>query len=157
MKNLKTKDWLLIAGEAGLFFIVTLVIWLDEFVDLPSRFLGAPPTPYRPQEYILETVSILIVAIVAITITFISLRRVRRTERFLRVCAWCRKVWVDDEWVSFEEYSLKMHSLKSSHGICEECVTGLEKKNEQKRAAKIEELTDKPPHHMRMRYHKTIQ
>jgi hypothetical protein len=53
MKNLQTKDWLLIAGEAGLFFIVTIVIWLDEFVDLPYRLLGAPPTPHRPQEYIL--------------------------------------------------------------------------------------------------------
>jgi hypothetical protein len=136
MKNLKTSDWMLIAGETGLFFIVTIVLWLDEFVDLPYRLLGAPLTPYRPQEYILETVSILIIAIITITITFISLLRARRIERFLRVCAWCRKVWVDDEWVSFEEYTLKRHSLKSSHGICEECVTKLEKKTEQKRTEK---------------------
>ncbi len=157
MKNLKTSDWMLIAGEAGLFFIVTIVVWLDEFMDLPARFLGATPKPYRPQEYLVEAVSILIVAVVAITITFIALRRVRRVERFLRVCAWCRKIWVDGEWVSLEEYALKMHSLKSSHGICEECVTGLEKKNGQKRAVRIEGLTDKPPHHMRMRYQKPLQ
>jgi phosphoenolpyruvate-protein phosphotransferase (PTS system enzyme I) len=81
MKNMKSSDWMLIIGEAGLFFIVTIVIWLDEFVDLPSRLLGAPPTPYRPQEYILETVSILVVAIVVIAITFFSLRRAGRLQK----------------------------------------------------------------------------
>jgi hypothetical protein len=156
MKNLQTKDWMLIAGEAGLFFIVTIVIWLDEFVDLPYRLLGAPPTPHRPQEYILETASILIVAIVAITITIISMRRARRAERFLRVCAWCRKVWVDNEWVSLEEYALKMHSLKSSHGICEDCVTRLEEKNEQKGTGQTEEFTNNLPYHMRMRRQKPL-
>ena len=157
MKNLKTKDWALIAGEAGLFFIVTIVLWLDEFVDLPYRLLGAPPTPYRPQEYILETVSVLIVAIVVITISILSMRRARRLERFLRVCAWCRKVWVDDEWVSFEEYALKKHSLKSSHGICEVCVARLDKKKEQKRTGQTEIITHKLPHHMRMHSEKPLQ
>jgi hypothetical protein len=133
MKNLKTRDWALVAGEAGLFFIVTIVLWLDEYMDLPYRVLGAAPTPYRPQEYILETVSILIVAVVVITITALTMRRARKVERFLRVCAWCRKIWVDDKWVSLEEYALKMHSLKSSHGICDECVTRLDQKREQKR------------------------
>ena len=81
MKNLKTGDWLLIAGEAGLFFIVTIVVWLDEFMDLPARFLGATPKPFRPQEYLVEAVSILIVAVVAITITFISLRISRLLQK----------------------------------------------------------------------------
>jgi hypothetical protein len=147
----------LIAGEAGLFILVTIVLWLDEFVDFPYLLLGAPQTPYRPQEYILETGSILVVAIVVITITMILLRRSRRLERFLRVCAWCRKVWVDDEWVSFEEYVLKRHSLKSSHGICEECVAGLEKKSKQKRAGQTEGIINKPPLHKRMRNQKPLE
>jgi hypothetical protein len=147
MKNLIAKDWALVAGEAVLFLIITLVLWLDEFVDLPYLLIGAPETPYRPQEYIIETVSILIVAIVVITITLLILRRTRRLERFLRVCAWCRKVWVDDEWVSFEEYALKRHSLKSSHGICEECVASLEKKTESKKAGQTEDLTSTRAHH----------
>ncbi len=134
MKNLTARDWTLIAGEIGLFIIVTVVLWLDEFVDLPYLLIGAPETPYRPQEYIIETVSILVVAIIVITITLFILIRSRRLERFLRVCAWCRKVWVDDKWVSFEEYTLKTHSLKSSHGICDECVARLDKKAEIKKA-----------------------
>jgi hypothetical protein len=157
MKNLTARDWALVAGEAGLFIIVTLVLWLDEFVDMPYLLLGAPETPYRPQEYIIETASILVLALVVITITLILLRRSRRLERFLRVCAWCRKVWVDDEWVSFEEYALKRHSLKSSHGICEECVASLDKKTESKKAGQTEDFTNRPPHHKRTGRQKPLQ
>ena len=157
MKNLTARDWALVAGEASLFLIVAIVLCLDEFVDLPYLLLGAPETPYRPQEYIIETVSILIVAIVVITITLIILKRSRRLERFLRVCAWCRKVWVDDEWVSFEEYALKRHSLKSSHGICEECVARLEKKTEEKKAGQTEDLITKRPHNKRTGRQKPLQ
>jgi hypothetical protein len=149
MKNLTARDWALIAGEAGLFLLVTIVLWLDEFVDLPHLLLGSPETPSRPEEYIIETISILLVAIVSITITLILLRRSRRIERFLRVCAWCRKVWVDGKWVSFEEYALKRHSLQSSHGICEECVASLDKKAELKKAGQTEDLTNALPHHKR--------
>jgi len=122
LKNLKMRDWELIAGEAFLFILVIMVLWVDEFLDLPYLLFGAAHAPYRPQEYILETVSVLFVACAVITITLILLRRARRLEKFLRVCAWCRKVWVDDRWVSFEEYVLKEHALRSSHGICEDCM-----------------------------------
>jgi phosphoenolpyruvate-protein phosphotransferase (PTS system enzyme I) len=87
MKNLKASDWMLIAGEAGLFFIVTVILWVDEFMDLPYWFLGDPSIPYRHQryilhqEYILETVSILVVALVVIIITFISQLRARRLQK----------------------------------------------------------------------------
>jgi hypothetical protein len=135
---LRKRDWGIIAGEAGLFLIVLIVLYLDEYVDLPYHVLGASQTPYRPQEYVLESLSVLVVAIIVIMVTFIILRRSARLERFLRVCAWCRKVWVNDKWVSFEEYALKRHSLKSSHGICEECVARLEKKAEQKKGDKHE-------------------
>ena len=132
--NPKTRDLIIIGSEAGLFFIVLIVLWLDEFIDLPYHVLGSPPTPYRLQEYLLESASILVVAILVVAFTMVILRRIRRLERFLRVCAWCRKVWVDDKWVPFEEYALKQHSLKSSHGICEECVDRLEKKAGKDRA-----------------------
>jgi hypothetical protein len=34
MKNLKTSDWMLISGEASLFFIVTAVIWISKISEL---------------------------------------------------------------------------------------------------------------------------
>jgi hypothetical protein len=123
------RDRLIIAAEAGLFLLVLLVIWLDEFADIPYHFFGAPKTPYRLQEYVIETVSISVAALLVMILTAIALRRARRLQRFLRVCAWCRKVWVDDKWVPFEVYIHQYHSLKSSHGICESCASQLDHDN----------------------------
>jgi hypothetical protein len=133
------RNLLIIASEAGLFLIILLVIWLDEFMDLPYLLFNAPPTPYRLQEYLLESSLIIIVASIAITLTVFLMRRAARYERYLRVCAWCRKIWVDDRWVSFEEYLEKKHSLRSSHGICESCMAGMVKKRE---SGKLEDQSD---------------
>ena len=92
MKNMITKHRSLLVGEAGLFMVVLITIWLDEFMDLPYQMFGAPPIPYRPQEYIIETASILFVAIIVMSSTLVIMRRYRRLEKFLRVCAWCRKI-----------------------------------------------------------------
>jgi len=119
--GLMTRDWLIIASELAMFLIILAVIWLDEFIDLPYLFLGAPPTPYRIEEYLLESSLILAFGMCVIVTTFILLRKYRRLEHFLKVCAWCRKVWVDGTWVNFEDYALNRYSQKSSHGICEEC------------------------------------
>jgi hypothetical protein len=104
-----------------MFIFILAIIWVDEFLDMPYLLFGATPTPRRLEEYIIETVSVAIVAILVIAGTILLLRRLDRAERFLRVCAWCRKVWLGDRWVVFEEYVKKEHMLKSSHGICPEC------------------------------------
>lgn len=132
----KTRDWLIVCGEVGLFALVLFVLWIDEFIDLPHLFFGAPPKPFRLEEFLIETVSILIVAVIVIAITLVIQYRARRSEQFLRVCAWCRKVWMDDTWVRFEEYIHKSQALRSSHGICEECLSKQRSKARQKREDK---------------------
>jgi hypothetical protein len=130
--KLSKRNWVIIAIEAGLFFIFLTVIWLDAFFDLPYILFGMPPSPHRLHEYLFLSGLILFVAIAVLVITIIILERVQRLEECLRVCAWCRKVWMDGKWVSFEEYMLDKNFLRSSHGICEECVYKLEKKREEK-------------------------
>ena len=131
--KLNTRNWLIITVEAGLFFIVLIVLWLNEYMDPLYYLFGMPPSPHRLHEYFLESALILLVATVIIAMTIIILMRIERLEGFLRVCAWCKKVWVDDKWVRFEEYVLKKHSLKSSHGICEECLKRQDIKAKHKR------------------------
>jgi hypothetical protein len=135
--KLHSKDWLFILAEIFLFAFIIPVMWLDEYIDL-RPFLPGISISERSQEYIIETSLILIIAVSVITATIIVLRKIRRIEHFLRVCAWCRKVWVDGKWVSFEEYALREHSLRSSHGICDECVIGLKERKKEK--------DDKAPH-----------
>ena len=116
-----TKTKLILAAETGMFGLILTTIWLDEFLDLPKLLLGAPATPYRIEEYLLETILISIVAVIVIVITFMLLQKIERLDRYLRVCAWCRSVWLDDRWVKFEQYMEFQHALQSTHGICEKC------------------------------------
>ncbi len=64
-------------------------------------------------------------------------RRLRFLEDFIRVCAWCRKVEVAEEWVSFEDYMKVRHDVKSTHGICPECRANASKRPATKLASAI--------------------
>jgi len=50
-----------------------------------------------------------------------------KLKKFLRVCAWCKKICITDpetkeeKWVTFEEYMKLEHKFTSSHGICPGC------------------------------------
>jgi hypothetical protein len=103
------------------FLAVLAIIWLDEFVDVPSLYFGATKTPPRPEEYWFETISVVILGATVVSGTLWVLRRLRYLERFVRVCAWCRKALVNDVWVSFENYVKIRHGVKSTHGICPIC------------------------------------
>jgi hypothetical protein len=103
------------------FAAVLAVLWLDEYVDVPFRILGALRTPARPQEFWCEALAVLLVATGVVLATLWVFRRLRFLENFIQVCAWCRKVNVGEEWVSFEQYLKREHDVKSSHGICPTC------------------------------------
>ncbi len=124
----RNKDLVIIVIEISAFAISLATIWLDEFLDLPYRYLGSPPTPYRLAEYIIETGTISVVAVLVIVATVLIQKRARRFEEFVRVCGWCRKVWVNDHWVPFEKYMEIRHQLTSSHGICDDCLKEVLKK-----------------------------
>jgi hypothetical protein len=103
------------------FFAVLAIIWLDEFADIPALYFGAPKTPRRPEEYWFESLAVFFLGMVVVSTTFWIFRRLRYLEQFVRVCAWCRKVLVNEQWVSFEEYMRVQHDVDSSHGICPVC------------------------------------
>ena len=121
MKKQRIYEKLILAIELLGFAAVLGLIWLDEYLDLPFRYLGAPKTPPRPQEYWFETCAILLLGTAIVIATLWVFRRLRLLENFIRVCAWCRKVEVADEWVSFEDYMKVQHDVRSTHGICPSC------------------------------------
>ena len=108
--------------EIGMFGLVLTTLWLDEFIDLPYRVFNAPPTPYRIEEYIIETSSVLIVGIIVIALTWVLMKRLERIEEFVRVCSWCKRVFLDGSWVEFAVYLRQKQDLDSTHGICESCA-----------------------------------
>ncbi len=103
------------------FFVVIAILWLDEYVDVPFRLLGALKTPARPQEFWFEALAVLLVATAVVLATLWVFRRLRLMESLIQVCAWCRKVNVGEEWVSFEQYMKIEHDVKSTHDICPTC------------------------------------
>jgi hypothetical protein len=103
------------------FAAVILVLWLDEYIDVPHRFFGALKTPLRPEEFWFEALTVLVVSTGVVVATLWAFRRLRILEGFIQVCAWCRKVKAEDEWVSFEQYLKREHDMDSTHGICPQC------------------------------------
>jgi hypothetical protein len=100
---------------------VLATLWLDEFVDLPHRMFNAAPTPYRIEEYIIETASVTLVGIATILLTWILLKHLNRAEEFIRICSWCNRVFYNNRWVDFEEYLRQKQGLTSTYGICKSC------------------------------------
>jgi hypothetical protein len=109
------------------FGAVLLLLWLDEYLDLPFRYLGALQTPARPQEFWFEALAVLLLGILVIAATLWVFRRLRFLEDFIRVCAWCRKVEVGDQWLTFEDYMKLQHDVKATHSICPACRAGASK------------------------------
>ena len=117
-----TYEKVILAIEVSGFSLLLVVLWLDEYFDLPFRFLGALQTPLRPQEFWFEGLTVLLVAAAVVTTTLWVFRRLRILESFIQVCAWCRKVNVaEEEWVTFEQYLKREHDVLSTHGICPTC------------------------------------
>lgn len=125
--KLRRYEKVILAVELIGFFAVLAIIWLDEFVDIPSLYFGATRTPPRPEEYWFESIAVFFLAVVVVSSTFWIFRRLQYLEQFVRVCAWCRKVLVNEQWVSFEEYMKTQYDVHSSHGICPDCHGRLSK------------------------------
>lgn len=54
---------------------------------------------------------------------------VKELQKFLPICAWCKKIRDDsDYWNSLEEYLRKNSDIEISHGICPECLKKIHRK-----------------------------
>ena len=106
------------------FLLVVAAIWLDELFDLPHRFLSAAVTPFRPEEALLESGLVALLAAAVILWTIRVLRRVANLESRIVVCGWCHRVKLDEQWVSLERF-LHEHRAETSHGICPTCTSAV--------------------------------
>ena len=112
------------------FFLIILLTWLDELFSLPSLLFGGVYLANYP-EAIIESLIVLMVATLVILSTRKLLARLHYLEEFLRVCAWCRKVEYEGQWLPLEDYFDRRFNVKSSHGMCPECFVRVSKENEE--------------------------
>jgi hypothetical protein len=112
----------------GLGFLMLLILtWLDEEVVLSRQWLGTLFKQGSWDEALLETIAIAFVGVTVMVSSNRLLKRLHHVESFLRVCAWCRKLDLDGNWVPMEKFLEEVGNVECSHGICERCAEGVRK------------------------------
>ncbi len=119
---MKTKTYISrILWYEGIGFLAIIAFsWFIEFLDLPNYF-GSIKNPFNWHEVALENIIVLIIAIPVMFLTGRLVSRLYYLEGFLRICAWCKKLEHNDEWIPIEIYFKKKFKTESSHGICPTC------------------------------------
>jgi hypothetical protein len=105
--------------EAIGFGAIIALSWLNELSGLPGIIFGEPAMP-NWHEAVMETLIALLVWLAVYWRTRKVLKRY--LEEFLRVCAWCRKIGYNQEWIPLEEYFHRELATTTSHGICPDCA-----------------------------------
>ncbi len=127
--NIPGKDAVtrrVILYERIAFASIILLIWLDEVIDIPGRFLGAAPTPVNWRESFFESICIFILSIIIIRFTTNIINRMKYLEGMLPVCSSCKRIRDEkDNWHPIESYIRDRADVEFSHGICPECAEKL--------------------------------
>lgn len=111
----------IILSESAGFLMVIIVLWLDEILDLPHRFFGAPVTPINWVESIFETFIVSLLAWLIILLTMKLLKRIKVLEGILPICSFCNKIRIRGEWIPFDSFIRNHSEADFSHSICPEC------------------------------------
>jgi hypothetical protein len=111
---------LAVAGFVGLIVIFAL----DEYWDLPARSFGDFLKPaIRPHEFSIKVVAALLLFITVLGVLRQAILRIQRLSHMLTMCAWCRKVSVNGEWISIDQFLQQRRNTTSSVGLCPDCYS----------------------------------
>jgi len=104
-------------------FLGTIILcFLDDLLKLPSLVFSDHPFAFMYRRSTLEILLVLGVWFLVSMSTRRILERVRYLEKFMRVCAWCRRINYHDEWMRLEEFMEQGFDTPTTHGICAECL-----------------------------------
>jgi hypothetical protein len=107
--------------EGFAFGLIIVLGWLTEILRVP-HFLFSEPAIINWGRPLLKTAVVLSVWGAVHLATRQLLKRLHHLEEYLRICAWCRKLSHDGEWMTMEEYFGSAFATKTSHGVCPQCA-----------------------------------
>jgi hypothetical protein len=110
---------LAVAGFLGLIVIFAL----DAYWDLPARSFGAFLKPIRPYEFSIKVVAVLCLFITVLGVLREAILRIKQLSHMLTMCAWCRRVALNGEWISIDQFLQQRRHTTSSVGLCPDCYT----------------------------------
>ena len=124
MREKQRKRLILVSGEIVGFILVLTVIWLDEIVDLPG-LLGAEPSPVNWRESLIESIMIVTLGTIVVYRSWKQLGELYKISGFLPVCANCKRIRLNNEWIPLETYMHEVNNTPVSHGMCPSCMKSL--------------------------------
>ena len=111
--------------EALAFVFVALLIWVNEYLDVPHVLLGAPSTPWRPLQVVIESGFVLLLGAAVTAVSWLTFHRLAYLESLLILCAGCQRVGDEGRWLPFEDFVHSRDSVRTTHGMCPDCQTTL--------------------------------
>lgn len=111
--------------EALGFIFVALLIWVNEYLDLPHFLFGSTPTPFRPVEVAIESGFVLLLGAAVTGVSWLTFRRLAYLESLLILCASCQRVGDEGRWMDFESFLESRDRTETTHGMCPDCQTTL--------------------------------
>jgi hypothetical protein len=115
------------------FLTIIALSWINELGNLP-HVIGLQYVP-NWRESFLETLIVLVVAIPVMALNRRLVSRLYYLEGFLRVCAWCKKLEHNGEWIPVEEFFEHKFQTETSHGMCLACMDEVKEKMKKPHAA----------------------
>lgn len=118
-------------------FVIALS-WLDEILDIPYYLLGGPATPINWRESFFESIIIAAVGALIIRHTYRLLRRVSYLESILPVCASCKQIRMDPEFMNdIKQFVDQRTETDFTYGICPDCIRAYYPELQRKNTAPI--------------------
>ncbi len=111
--------------EALGFIFVALLIWVNEYLDLPHLVFGSTATPFRPVQVAIESGFVLLLGAAVTGVSGLTFRRLAYLESLLILCASCQRVGDEGRWMDFEGFVEPRDRLETTHGMCPDCQTTL--------------------------------
>ncbi len=111
--------------EALGFIFVALLIWVNEYLDLPHLVFDSPATPFRAVQVAIESGFVLLLGAGVTGVSWLTFRRLAYLESLLILCASCQRVGDEGRWMGFEDFVESRDRLETTHGMCPDCQTTL--------------------------------
>ena len=122
------------------FLGIIILCFLNDLLQLPSLIFSSHPFAFMYRRSTLEMLLVLGVWFLVSMSTRRILERVSYLEKFMRVCAWCRRINYHGEWMRLEEFMRQGFDTPTTHGICAECLQRQQDalENSRKRSENVE-------------------
>jgi len=104
------------------FLGILVICYLDDLLKLPALIFSEHPFAFVYRQSTLNILLVLGVWFLVSRSTRRILDRISYLEKFLRVCAWCRRIHFKGEWMPLEEFMRQSFDTPTTHGICGFCL-----------------------------------